>query len=97
MPSLVNNMQNYYWLLKIWFTDGKHIRIIQPPDSGSIYYNYKKIFSLVLMALCDSNYCFVWVDIGGYGIYSGLYKKSTLYNKLTEKKLDIPDPKPNNW
>jgi len=48
------------------------------------------------MALCDSNYCFVWVDIEGYGkdSDSGLYKESTLYNKLTEKKLDIPDPKP---
>ncbi|XP_029345677.1 protein ALP1-like [Acyrthosiphon pisum] len=76
--------------------DGKHIRITQPPDSGSIYYNYKNFFSLVLMALCDSNYCFVWVDIGGYGkdSDSGLYKESTLYKKLTEKKLDIPDPKP---
>lgn len=75
--------------------DGKHIRITQPPDSGSIYYNYKHFFSLVLMALCDSNYCFIWVDIGGYGkdSDSGLYKESTLYKKLTEKKLDIPDPK----
>jgi len=42
------------------------------------------------MALCDSNYCFVWVDIGGYGKDSDY----GLYNKLTEKKLDIPDPKP---
>lgn len=52
-------------------------------------------FSLVLMALCDSDYCFVWIDIRGYGkdSGSGLYKESTLYNKLTEKKLDIPDPK----
>ncbi|KAE9541734.1 hypothetical protein AGLY_003725 [Aphis glycines] len=61
--------------------DGKHKRITQPPDSGSIYYNYKHFFSLF--------------DIGGYGkdSDSGLYKESTLYNKLTEKQLDIPDPK----
>lgn len=42
------------------------------------------------MALCDSNYCFVWVDIGGYSKDSD----SGLYNKLTKKKLDIIDPKP---
>lgn len=60
------------------------------------YYNYKHLFSLVLMVLCDSNYCFVWVDIRGYGkdSYSGLFKEPTLYKKLTEKKLVIPDPKP---
>ncbi|KAL4103913.1 hypothetical protein QTP88_019230 [Uroleucon formosanum] len=76
--------------------DGKHIRMIQPPDSGSIYYNYKHFFSLVLMALCDSNYCFVWIDIGGFGkdSDSGIYKESSLYKKLTEKKLDLPDPRP---
>lgn len=76
--------------------DGKHIRINQPPDTGSIYYNYKHYFSLVLMALCDSNYCFIWIDIGGFGkdSDSGIYKESTLYKKLTEKKLNIPDPGP---
>ena len=37
---------------------------------GSIYYNYKKFFSVVLMALVDPDYKFVMVDIGGRGAAS---------------------------
>nr|CAI5829757.1 unnamed protein product [Callosobruchus analis] len=47
------------------------------------------------MALCDANYCFIWVDVGAYGkdSDSGVFKESILYQKLTEKSLNIPEPK----
>jgi len=50
------------------------------------------------MALCDANNCFIWVDIGAYGKNSDswIFKESTLYTKLTEKTLNIPDPRPIN-
>ena len=37
----------------------------KPPGSGSMYYNNKSFFSLVLMPLVDADYMFVWIDVGG--------------------------------
>lgn len=42
--------------------DGKHITIRAPHKSGSHYYNYKKNFSTVLLAVVDAKYRFVVVE-----------------------------------
>ena len=47
--------------------DGKHVAVKCPTGSGSIYYNYKKFYSIVLMALVDSQYRFLFVDVGAQG------------------------------
>lgn len=47
--------------------DGKHVRVQCPSKTGSLYYNYKDFFSVVLLALVGPDYKFVGVDIGSYG------------------------------
>ncbi|KAG8177484.1 hypothetical protein JTE90_008668 [Oedothorax gibbosus] len=47
--------------------DGKHVQIVPPPASGSLFYNHKGTFSIVLMALVDAELNFVFVDVGTNG------------------------------
>ena len=47
--------------------DGKHIRIERPSKSGSMFFNYKGYFSLVLLGICDADYKFIYVDVGAEG------------------------------
>lgn len=47
--------------------DGKHVRLRCPDKTGSLYFNYKDYFSMVLFALVDANYKFIAIDVGSYG------------------------------
>lgn len=73
--------------------DGKHIRIIRPCDSGSLYFNYKKYFSINLLKVCDSDYKFIYVDVGSYGKSSDstIFYKSSLRTDIEQNNLNIPE------
>ena len=72
--------------------DGKHIVIKQPKNSGSYYFNYKGTFSVVLLALVDANYKFIYVDVGCNGRISdgGIYRNSSLSKAIENCLLGIP-------
>lgn len=75
--------------------DGNHVVIQAPKCSGSEYFNYKKSFSIILMACCDAFNRFTMVDIGAAGANhdATVFKNSSMGYALLSGLLNIPPPK----
>ena len=80
--------------------DGKHIVLRAPAYSGSLFFNYKGTFSIVLMAIVDAQYKFTFIDVGVYGSNAdgAIFNRSAFGQALINGELDIPPPKSlPNW
>lgn len=76
--------------------DGKHIAIQKPAKSGSLYFNYKGFFSIVLMGIADADYKFLWVQVGDVGSSSDgqIWNHCEVRQALQAGVLGIPQPDP---
>lgn len=72
--------------------DGKHIQIKRPPNSVSDFYNYKGTYSVILLALVDYDYKFLYIDVGTNGRANdgSVFKVSTLNAAMTKNLLNFP-------
>jgi len=72
--------------------DGKHITIKQPPGSGTMFYNFKGYYSIVLFAMVDADYNFIYIDIGANGSSndSQIFNNSPLAHALERNTLNMP-------
>lgn len=72
--------------------DGKHVTIQAPPNTGTMFFNYKKTFSIVLLALVDAHCNFIAVNVGAYGKShdGGVFSNSNLGKALHRGSLNIP-------
>ena len=52
------------------------------------------MLSIVLLAICDADYCFTFLNIGNYGRHSdrGIFSNSLFGQALEDHTLQIPDP-----
>jgi len=86
------------FLTLVGATDGNHVVLQCSRNSASEYFNYKNAFSIVLFALVDTNYNFMFVNGGCQGRTSdsGVFTNTELYKKLETKTSCLPQPVPLN-
>nr|XP_034194023.1 protein ALP1-like [Osmia lignaria] len=72
--------------------DEKHVSIQAPLNSGTEFFNYKGFFSIVLSAVVDANYNFIYCNVGCQGRISdgGVFQNSKFNELLTNIKMKLP-------
>ena len=65
-----------------------------PAKCGSLFYNYKKSFSVVLLSVCNADYEFTLIDVGEAGRQcdGGVFSNSNLDYATVNDLLDFTEP-----
>ena len=73
--------------------DGRHVPIRCPQGGGSLFRNYKGLQSIVLLALVDGDYKFLWVEMGAARSTSDaqIFKHTNLRHKIEDGSIGFPD------
>ncbi|XP_065583929.1 uncharacterized protein LOC136042942 isoform X2 [Artemia franciscana] len=95
--KLVSREFNDLWQFPncIGAVDGKHCRIHKPPNSGSDYHNFHDFESIVLMAVVDARYRFLYIDVGAKGKEndSTVFRRFSFGKALEVNRLPVPGDK----
>ncbi|XP_052809375.1 uncharacterized protein LOC128237834 [Mya arenaria] len=73
--------------------DGKHVACRCHNSSGSTYYNYKGFYSVVIMALVDADYKFIWAGKGAASD-AHIYNGSELKECINDGSIGFPPAEP---
>lgn len=85
------NYPNY-----IGAVDGKHVVMVAPPNAGSVFYNYKRSHSIILMGIADAAYKLLYVNVGCNGRCSdgGVFNCCSFVRAMECGQLGLPPAKP---
>ena len=76
----------------IGVVDGKHVNIQAPPNSGTLFYNYKNFHSMVFMTVADANYSFMIVNVGnGQNCDSTVISNTDFGKALASGSIKLPN------
>ena len=72
--------------------DGSHLPIKCPPGGGEAmkqYHNFKNFYSVILLALVDANYRFIWASVGAPGNThdSTLFQSTNLWQRIIDGEV----------
>jgi hypothetical protein len=70
----------------------ENVQIIAPESSGSMYFNYRGTFSVVLLGVANTIYNFICADFGCQGRISdgGVFKYTSLYETIEQGNINLP-------
>ena len=94
----VNVQYEKMWIFPncIGTINGKHVVIQAPKCVGSSHFNYKGAHSIALLAVCDTHYRFIMIDVGDAGCHrdGGVLFNSNFERALQDNLLPLPPDRP---